>query len=76
MLSHASLKGGHWKKVFVLVLVLLLKKPHGHSHSYKGKPFIEDGLQFQKFSPLSSQWGTWLHTGKHNAREGTENSSS
>ena len=36
---------------------------------YKGQHLIEAGLQFQRFSPLSSRWGAWQHAGRHGAGE-------
>ena len=54
----------------VLVRVsIAVKRHHDHGNSYKGKHLIGSGLQFQRFSPLSSWWGAWQHTGKHGTGE-------
>ena len=47
---------------------------HEHSNSYKGKHFIGAGLQFQRFSPLSSWQEAWQCAGRHGAGEGAESS--
>ena len=39
-----------------LVYVMTVKRHHDQGNSYKGKHLIEAGLQFQRFSPLSSWW--------------------
>jgi hypothetical protein len=42
---------------------------------YEGKHLIGAGVQFQRFSPLSSWWEAQQHAGRHGAvREGAENS--
>ena len=55
---------------------IAVKRQHDHGSSYKGKHLIGACLQVQGFSPLSSQWKTWWHTGRHDAGEGVENSTS
>ena len=52
-----------------LVVFMVAKRHHDHSNSYKGKHFIEAGLQIQRFSPLSSWWEAWEHAGRHGAGE-------
>ena len=49
---------------------------HGQGNSYKGKRFIVTGLQFQRFSPLSSWWEAWQNPGRHGAGEQAESSTS
>jgi hypothetical protein len=34
---------------------IAVKRQHDQGNSYKGQHLIEAGLQFQRFSPLSSQ---------------------
>ena len=48
---------------------IALKRQHGHSNFYKEKHLIVAGLQFQRFSTLSSWWEAWQHTGRHDAGE-------
>ena len=36
-----------------------MKRYHDQGNSYKTKHSIEAGLQFQRFSPLSSWWEAW-----------------
>lgn len=36
-----------------------VKRYHDRSNSYKGKHLTGAGLQFQRFSPLSSRQETW-----------------
>jgi hypothetical protein len=45
---------------------------HDQSNSYTGKHFIRAGLQFQRFSPLSSWWEAQWHTRRHGCGEGAE----
>ena len=52
------------------------EKTHDHGNSCKLKYLIGTGLQFQRFSPLSSWQKAWWHTGRHGAGEGTESSTS
>jgi hypothetical protein len=61
----------HCPRVFIAV-----KKYCDHSHSYKGKNLIRAGLQFQRFSSLSSWWEAWWHAGTHGAGEVAESSTS
>ena len=42
----------------------------------KREHLIGAGLQFQRFSPLSSWQGAWWHAGRHGAGELTESSTS
>jgi hypothetical protein len=49
-----------------------VKRHHDHVNSYKRKHLIGAGLQFQRFSPLSSWWEAWPHVGKHGAGERAE----
>jgi len=51
---------------------IAVKRHLDQGNSYQGKHFIEAGLQFQRFSPLSSWWGAWWHAGGHGAGEGAE----
>jgi hypothetical protein len=44
--------------------------------SLKREHLIGSGLQFQRFSLLSSWWEAWEHPGRHGAGEGAENSTS
>ena len=55
----------------VLVRVFIaVKKHHDHGNSYKEKHLIGVAhLQFQRFSSLSSWWGTWWCEGRHGAGE-------
>ena len=48
-----------------------MRRHHEHRNSYKGKHLIGAGLQFQRFSPSS-----WWHTGRPDAREVAESSTS
>jgi hypothetical protein len=60
----------------VLVRVsIAVKRHHDHGNSYKKKKhLVGAGLQFQRFSSLSSWQEAWWHTGRHDAGEGAENS--
>jgi hypothetical protein len=55
---------------------MVVKKHHDHRSSYKSKHLIGAGLQFQRFSSLSSWWEAWQSAGRHSAREGAESSTS
>ena len=62
---------------YYLIVVLYrvsiaVKKHHDQGNSYKDKHLIGAGLQFQRFSPLSS----WQHPGRQCALEGAECSTS
>ena len=48
---------------------IAVKNHHDHSNSYKEKHLIGAGLQFQRFSPLSSWWEAWQRAGRHGAEE-------
>jgi hypothetical protein len=62
----------HWLKV-----LLLRKKPTiAEKNSYKGKHLIGTGLQFQRFSLLSSWWGALWYAGRHDEEETAESSTS
>ena len=69
-LGAVTSSGGVLGRVFIAV-----KRHHDHSNSYKGKHLIGAGLQFQRFSPLSSWQATWQCAGRHGAGEVAENSS-
>ena len=61
----------------LIKISITLRKHHDHSKSYKGKHLIGAGLQFQRFSPLSScGWGTYWLAGRHGNREVAEGSTS
>jgi hypothetical protein len=51
-----------------------MKRYHDHCNSSKGQHFIGAGLQFQRFSPLSSWQETWWYPGRHGAGKGAESS--
>ena len=51
-----------------------MKRHHDQGNSHKGKHVIGVGLEFQRFSPLSSWWDAWKYTGRHSAGEGAEDS--
>jgi hypothetical protein len=53
-----------------------VKRHHDHDNSYKGKHLIGAGLQFQRFSPLSSWQEAWQDAGRHGAEEEAESSTS
>jgi hypothetical protein len=55
---------------------MAMKRYHDPGNSYIGATFHWDGLQYQKFSPLSSWQEAWQHPGRHGAGEGSESSSS
>ena len=56
---------------------LLLGRRHDYGSFYKGKHLIGAGLEFQRYSPLSSQQETCsMYVGRHGAREGAEGSPS
>ena len=42
--------------MYYLRFLIVVKRHHDHSDSYKGQHLIGAGLQFQRFSPLSSWW--------------------
>jgi len=44
---------------------IAVKRHHDHGNSYKGKHFIEAGLQIQRFNPISPGQEAWWHTGRH-----------
>jgi hypothetical protein len=46
-----------------------VKRQDYQGNSYKGKHLIEAGLQFQRFSPLSSWQEAWQCAGRHGAGE-------
>ena len=48
---------------------IAVKRHHDQGNSYKGKHLTGAGLQFQRFSPLSSWWETWWHTCRHDAKD-------
>jgi hypothetical protein len=41
---------------YLLRVYIAVKRHHDQGNSYKGKHLIGAGLQFQRFSPLSSRW--------------------
>ena len=45
------------------------KRHHDQVNSSKGKHLIGACLEFQRFSPLLSWWGSYDHSGKHGARK-------
>ena len=45
-----------------------MRRHHDQGNSYKGKHLIGTGLQFERFSPLSSWWEAWQHTVRHGAK--------
>ena len=55
---------------------IALERHHDQSNSYKGKHLIGAGLQFQRFSSLSSWWEAWQDKGRHGAGEGAESATS
>ena len=59
-----------WRKRECLKVSLAMKRHHDHSNSYKGKHLFQAGLQFQKFSALSSWQETWQPAGRHDAGKG------
>jgi hypothetical protein len=59
-------------KHFVSQCSIAVKRRHDHDKSSKGKNLIGAGLQFQRFSPLSSWWEAWQHAGRHGAGEVAE----
>ena len=46
---------------------IAVKRHHDQGNSYEGKHFTGAGLQFQRFSPLSSWWEAWRCAGRHGA---------
>ena len=66
---------GGWVRVCLRASVAV-KRHHEQGNSYKGKHFIKASLQFQACGPLSSQWEMWQHTGKHDAGDRAESSTS
>ena len=63
------------REVILVWVFIVVKRPHDYSNSYTGKHLIGAGLQFQRFSPLSSWWETWQLPGRLGAG-GAENSTS
>ncbi|EDL86921.1 sodium channel, voltage-gated, type VIII, alpha polypeptide, isoform CRA_d [Rattus norvegicus] len=55
---------------------MAVKRRHDHSSTCKGNHFIGAGLQFERFSPLSSWREAWLHPGRPCAGEGAGSSAS
>ena len=55
---------------------IVVKRYHDQGNSYKYKRLIGAGLQFQRFSPLSSWQETWQSAGRHGAGERAESSAS
>lgn len=55
---------------------ITLKRHHDQDNSYQRKHFIGAGLQFQRFSPLSTWQGAGWHAGRHGTGEVIENSRS
>jgi hypothetical protein len=53
-----------------------MKRHHDQGNSAKRKHLIGAGLQFQRFSPLSSWWRARLHAGRYDAGEVTKSSTS
>jgi hypothetical protein len=51
--------------IFLSLDFIAVKRHHDQGNSYKGKHLVRDGLQFQRFSSLSS----WHCTGGRGARE-------
>ena len=52
-----------------------VRRHRDHGNSYKEKHLVGAGLQFQRFSPLSSRREAWQHAGRQNdAGEGAESS--
>jgi hypothetical protein len=47
----------------------VVKRHQDHGNFNKRKHLTGAGLQFQRFSPLSSWWGAQWHAGRHDARE-------
>ena len=42
-----------------------MRRHHDQGNSYNVKHLIGAGLQFQRFSPLSSWWEAWRHAASH-----------
>jgi hypothetical protein len=55
---------------------IAVKRHHDQGNSYKGQHLIEAGLQFHRFSPLSSWREAWQCPGRHGAGDGIERSTS
>jgi hypothetical protein len=53
-----------------------VKRHHDHGNSDKGKHLIGAGLQFQRFSPLTSCQEAWWQAGRCGAGDGPESSPS
>ena len=53
-----------------------MKRQCDEGNSYKGKHLIGAGLQFQRFSPLSSRQKARQHPGRHGAGEVAESPTS
>jgi hypothetical protein len=51
-------------------------KIYNQGSFYKGIHLIGDGLDFQRFSSLSSWWEAWQHSGRHGVGECAESSTS
>ena len=68
---------GRVSKMGVSVRVCVaLKRHHDQGNFYKGQYLIGAGLQFQRFSPLSSWQEAWQCAGRHGTLERAECSAS
>jgi len=65
--SHKALKE-KFNTPKIWVSLTAVKRYHDHDNSYKGKDLIGTGLQFQRFSLLSSWWEVWQCAGRYIAR--------
>jgi hypothetical protein len=53
-----------------------VKTHHNQGTFSKGGHLTGTGLQFQRFSPLSSWQEAWQHSGRHGVIEGAKSSTS
>jgi hypothetical protein len=66
LFSETSWPGSLQSTLLSLTLCLIALKRHlDQSSSYKWQHLIEAGLQFQRFSSLSSWWEAWQHARRH-----------
>lgn len=56
--------------LIIVIISITVMRHQGHGNSNKGKHLI--GLEFQKFSPLSSWQEVWRHISRHDTFEGVE----
>ena len=69
------MKGGQCLTSVPVLGSIAVRRHHDHGNSYKEKHLTGTGLQFQRFSPLSSWQEAWQYSDRH-AGEVAESSTS